>query len=77
MVPSIRRVTFIVLGTAAYLGLAVLGWGGLAAELRSAFAQCFQSRMIQLASVIFSQATRESRASHAVKKNVLLLMDIL
>ncbi|PZR81804.1 MAG: isoprenylcysteine carboxyl methyltransferase, partial [Hyphomicrobiales bacterium] len=31
MVPSIVRVTLIVLGTAAYLGLAVLGWGGFAA----------------------------------------------
>jgi protein-S-isoprenylcysteine O-methyltransferase Ste14 len=31
MIPSVARVAVIVLGTAAYLGLAVLGWGGLAA----------------------------------------------
>ncbi|MGH6839731.1 MAG: methyltransferase family protein [Methylocella sp.] len=31
MVPSIVRLTLIVLGTTAYLSLAVLGWGGLAA----------------------------------------------
>ncbi len=31
MVPSIVRVTLIMAGTAAYFGLAVLGWGGLAA----------------------------------------------
>jgi protein-S-isoprenylcysteine O-methyltransferase Ste14 len=31
MVPSIVRLTLIVLGTIAYLSLAVLGWGGLAA----------------------------------------------
>ena len=31
MVKSILRWTLIVVGTAAYLGLAVFGWGGLAA----------------------------------------------
>ncbi|MBV8610183.1 MAG: hypothetical protein JO034_22325, partial [Singulisphaera sp.] len=31
MVIPIARLTLIVVGTAAYLGLAVLGWGGLAA----------------------------------------------
>jgi protein-S-isoprenylcysteine O-methyltransferase Ste14 len=31
MVPSFARLTLIVLGTAAYLGLAILGWGGVAA----------------------------------------------
>ena len=33
-----------------------------------AFAQCFQSRVIQLAGVILSHAMRESRAIHAVNK---------
>src|SRR5271157_1047432 len=33
-----------------------------------AFAQRFQGRMIQLASIMFSHATKESRAIHTVKK---------
>ncbi|MGH9745510.1 MAG: hypothetical protein ACRD59_05290, partial [Candidatus Acidiferrales bacterium] len=36
--------------------------------LHRAFAQRFQSRMIQLASIMFSHATKESRAIHTVKK---------
>jgi hypothetical protein len=46
-------------------------------NLHRAFAQRFQSRMIQLAGVIFSHTSRESCAIHAVKKNVLLLIAFL
>ena len=43
--------------------------------LHCALAQRFQSRMIQLAGVIFSHTIENHRAIHTVNKNILLLMD--
>jgi hypothetical protein len=41
---------------------------GVKPRIGRAFAQRFQSRMIQRASVMFSHATKELRAFHSVKK---------
>jgi protein-S-isoprenylcysteine O-methyltransferase Ste14 len=79
MVPSFARLTLIVLGTAAYLGLAILGWGGVAAFFSHGALRALAVALFVIAgAAVFaggnlSSGVREDRANRWVIAALALL----
>jgi len=79
MVPSFTRLTLIVLGTAAYLGLAILGWGGPAAFFSHRALSALAVALFVIAGAAFfaggnlSSGVREDRANRWVIAALALL----
>ncbi|MGC2223579.1 MAG: isoprenylcysteine carboxylmethyltransferase family protein [Methylocella sp.] len=79
MVPSFARLTLIVLGTAAYLGLAILGGGGVAAFFSHSALRALAAALFVIAgAAVFaggnlSSGVREDRANRWVIAALALL----
>jgi len=71
LMPPVLRLTFIALGTCAYTGLAILGWGGLLAVLLSSGIDSAGSGVVRaLSRLLFRRRQCQSRHTRGAKQSV-------